>query len=152
MQPQASDEAVDAFLTYPWPKGRGTIAAGLALLQNRAGQPYPWPKGRGTIAAQKRRRKVTPNRQYPWPKGRGTLAAILIFAALVVLAKVSMAERPWHNCSQLRWPITTTTRASIHGRKAVAQLQRGSQSPLAGHQFGIHGRKAVAQLQRYSSR
>ncbi len=85
---------------YPWPKGRGTIAAGLRGNAKRYSGRYPWPKGRGTIAAP--HFPLVPIRLvwYPWPKGRGTIAAGCRQANRVSHNLVSMAERPWHNCSQ----------------------------------------------------
>ncbi len=61
---------------------------------------------------------------------------------------VSMAERPWHNCSALKPRLTEDALKGIHGRKAVAQLQRGYKRPIGAIPRSIHGRKAVAQLQQ----
>ncbi len=157
---------------YPWPKGRGTIAAQADEGQGRricrvsmAERPwhncspsvpyirplssrYPWPKGRGTIAARCVCAVRKHHRWYPWPKGRGTIAAG--DQAFAILRDLGLY--PWpkgRGTIAAAGDVTGTVGgvAGIHGRKAVAQLQQTECSPNWGQHTCIHGRKAVAQLQ-----
>ena len=120
-------------MTYPRPKGRGSIAApspasppcstwatihgrkAVAPLRQDHGQerstgdvvPYPRPKGRGSLRPPQDGNTLDDVRHYPRPKGRGSIAATAL-------------------C-----PGRARSGSAIHGRKAVAPLRRSSPKPSA---------------------
>ncbi len=132
---------------YPWPKGRGTIAASGSEYFPSQSLKYPWPKGRGTIAAvqrlgPRRRDNRVSMAERPWHNCSYKLSTNTSRSS-----SVSMAERPWHNCSlPFCLPLSTAVLVSMAERPWHNCSRRKSVSP-AGILERIHGRKAVAQLQ-----
>ncbi len=134
--------------TYPWPKGRGTIAAGLAGGVSAAYDSRI--HGRKAVAQLQPAAMPSRNHCTTSIHGRKAVAQLQRVNGLSVSRSggpVSMAERPWHNCSAF-WAVVALFVAGMYpwpkGRGTIAANSLGDIPACAAEYPWPKGRGTIA--------